>query len=100
MPHNAPITPEQFATLCDDLWRDRAELAPLNPALNDKQLALWLLYGSLQSLLSFPEDYAPEIRQRDQEFYQACVEGLLIEQFEDSDVYVVLLRGWLRNYCN
>lgn len=48
------ITEQAFQKLCDDLYRDRHEIYPLNPNVSHREALLWMLLGNLVSLLSIP----------------------------------------------
>lgn len=48
------ITEQEFKNLCDDIYRDRAEIYPFNPNVSQREALLWMLLGTLVSLLSVP----------------------------------------------
>lgn len=48
------ITEQQFNKLCNDLYKDRHEIYPFNPNVSHREALLWLLLGTLVSLLSVP----------------------------------------------
>ena len=48
------ITEQEFKKLCDDVYRNRHEIYPLNPNVSHREALLWMLLGTLVSLLSVP----------------------------------------------
>jgi hypothetical protein len=48
------ITEQAFMKLCDDVYRDRHDIYPLNPNVSHREALLWMLLGNLVSLLSIP----------------------------------------------
>lgn len=50
----ASITEQEFEKLCDDLYRDREQIFAFVPSLSRKDALLWMLLGSLVSLLDVP----------------------------------------------
>lgn len=48
------MTEQEFKKLCDEVYRDRYEIYPLNPNVSRREALLWMLLGSLVSLLSVP----------------------------------------------
>lgn len=48
------ITEQEFKKLCDEIYRDRNDIYPLNPNVSHREALLWMLLGTLVSLLSVP----------------------------------------------
>ena len=48
------ITEQEFKKLCDDIYRDRDEFFAFNPNVSHREALLWMLLGTLVSLLSVP----------------------------------------------
>jgi hypothetical protein len=48
------ITEQEFRKLCDDIYRERNEIYPFNPNVSHREALLWMLLGTLVSLLSVP----------------------------------------------
>jgi hypothetical protein len=53
------ITEDEFRQLCDDLYRDRRQLRDYNPSATPAEAVLWVLLGSLYSLLSLEPGQVP-----------------------------------------
>ena len=56
-----PITERELKKICGDLYADRESIHSLNPNMSQREAVLWVLYGSLVSLLDVPFDYQPNI---------------------------------------
>lgn len=50
----ATITEDEFRKLCDRIYEDREGIYPLNPNESHRDALLWMVLGSLVSLLSVP----------------------------------------------
>jgi hypothetical protein len=48
------INEAEFKKLCDDIFRDRAQIHAFVPSLSRRDALLWMLLGSLVSLLDVP----------------------------------------------
>lgn len=48
------ITEHEFKKLCDELYGDRHEIYPFNPNVSHREALLWMLLGTLVSLLNVP----------------------------------------------
>lgn len=48
------ITELEFKKLCNDVYRDRHEVYAFNPNVSHREALLWMLLGTLVSLLSIP----------------------------------------------
>lgn len=55
------ITEQEFEKLCEDVYAEREEIYPLIPNLSRREALLWMLLGSLVSLLSVPVEEQPDI---------------------------------------
>ncbi len=69
------ITEQEFRRLCDDLYAGREDVYPLSPSMSKREALLWMLYGSLVSLLDVPADYQPPLTPEtsaDPYFYAIC----------------------------
>ncbi len=53
------ISEQEFKRLCDEIYRDRAEVYQLLPSVSKRDALLWMLLGSLAVLLSVPEEEQP-----------------------------------------
>lgn len=72
------MTTQELQKLCDNLYRDRAELVRYDAGPTERAAVFWVLYGSLVSLLDVPSDFAPDIpAEQANEPFQAGVVGLL-----------------------
>jgi hypothetical protein len=89
----ATISEQEFKKLCDDLYLDRANLTILNPGMGEREAALWLLYGSLVSLLDIPSDHQPELPAEGHEDpYFHAIDDLLRERVLPPFDYGAYLR--------
>lgn len=48
------ISEQDFKKLCVKIYQERHEIYPLNPNVTRREALLWMLLGSLVSLLSVP----------------------------------------------
>ena len=48
------ITEAEFQQLCADIYTDRRQIYAFNPSMSRRDALLWMLTGSLLSLLSIP----------------------------------------------
>lgn len=55
------ITETQFRSLCDELYRDREQIYEFNPSATHAEVLLWMVLGSLVSLLSLSDEGIPII---------------------------------------
>lgn len=53
------ISEGQFKKLCDDVYLDRHQIYKFNPGMSHRDALLWLILGSVYSLLSIPVIYQP-----------------------------------------
>ena len=53
------LTAYQFQTLCDDIYADRNQIYEFNPAVSHPEALLWMVLGSLFSLLSLSDEEIP-----------------------------------------
>lgn len=74
------ITGHEFKKLCDDIYRDRYELYPLNPNVSHREALLWMLLGSLVSLLSVPILEQPSVYNGGADPYGEAIIELLRER--------------------
>jgi hypothetical protein len=94
------ISEPEFKKLLDDIYEDRQTFQTLLPGFSQRDAILWMLLGSLISLLSVPPERQPKLDDYvgDDPFAAAIKE--LIHQYGspvfDSDVYVAELSERLR----
>jgi hypothetical protein len=55
------MTEQEFEKLCEDVYAEREEIYPLIPNLSRRDALLWMLLGSLVSLLSVPVEEQPDV---------------------------------------
>lgn len=55
------ISEREFKQLCEDVYRERDEIAGLLPNVSPREALLWMLLGSLVALLSVPEAEQAEV---------------------------------------
>lgn len=55
------ITEDEFRKLCDDIYRDRHEIYEFNPNVSHREALLWMMLGTLVSLLSVPVLEQPSV---------------------------------------
>jgi hypothetical protein len=55
------LTAHQFQTLCDDIYADREQIYEFNPAASQAEALLWMVLGSLFSLLSLNDEEIPVV---------------------------------------
>lgn len=72
------MTTKDLQKLCEDLYRDRAELVRYDAGPTERAAVFWILYGSLVSLLDVSPNFAPDIpAEQANEPFQAGVVALL-----------------------
>jgi hypothetical protein len=55
------MTEQEFKKLCDDVYAERQDIYELNPNVSRREALLWMLLGSLVSLLSVPVEQQPTL---------------------------------------
>ena len=55
------INETKLRKLCDNLYEDRESILLMCPGMGQSEAVLWILYGSLLSLLDIPSDQSPDI---------------------------------------
>jgi hypothetical protein len=78
------ITETQFRTLCIDVYRDRRQIYEYHPAASRPEALLWMILGSLFSLLSLRDEEIPVIAEPTTQKYVEAI-CAVVEAHRDGD---------------